>query len=123
MRKCHFCHGEIGDAAILCPHCRKDTIADRTTLPSEPTTTTTKTCPFCAEEIQAAAIVCKHCGRDLTPAAPLPRPKPRVGAIVLGVVGLLAIIVWILSSAAEQQRSARPPQPIAAAAAAAGDDS
>jgi hypothetical protein len=29
MRKCHHCHGDIGDAAIVCPHCRRETIPGR----------------------------------------------------------------------------------------------
>jgi hypothetical protein len=107
MRKCHFCHGDIDDAAILCPHCGKNTIAGRVATPSEPATApTTRTCPFCAEDIQHAAIVCKHCGRDLPaavakglPSTPQTRSTPRstvVGIIVAVVLVGGAIALFLI---------------------------
>jgi hypothetical protein len=84
MRKCHFCHEAIPDAAVVCAHCGRDLIPGRHTSPpmvTPPTSApppTLKMCPFCAEEIQAAAIKCKHCGSLLdqpaASAAPARRP-------------------------------------------------
>lgn len=33
MRKCRFCHEDIPDAAAVCPHCGRDLIPGRTTVP------------------------------------------------------------------------------------------
>jgi hypothetical protein len=34
MRKCPFCHGDIGDAAIVCPHCRRATLPGPSSEPA-----------------------------------------------------------------------------------------
>jgi hypothetical protein len=112
MRKCHFCHGDIGDAAIVCQHCRKDTIAGRTRAPL--VAPSTKTCPFCAEEIQTAASVCKHCGRDLAPVVAREVKSSHAGRNVLVVLGVACLVVLFI--AIMSQSSPEPTAPSQAAA-------
>lgn len=57
-----------------------------------------KPCPFCAELINAAAIKCKHCGSDLRPGASTheARQQPASGALTVGRLAFLAVVVWML---------------------------
>jgi hypothetical protein len=102
MRKCHFCHGDVGDAAILCPHCRKNAIAGRASTPlpmdapaAVAVASTTKACPFCAAEIRDGAIVCIHCRQRL----PRPSVAPWRVALQCGLGFAALVIVAKLYSA------------------------
>src|ERR1700724_520553 len=102
MRKCHFCQGNIGDAAIVCPHCRKDTIAGHTTAPLQ---IEIEAAPVPTVSIRAAAPVprrttdryCQHCGAIGMPVTRVKGSFLLESLLWLGLlIGGLIVSWWLL---------------------------
>jgi hypothetical protein len=56
-----------------------------------------KACPFCAEQIQDAAVVCKHCNRTIAPPTTPPAGgSPRSGAVVGGLILVVAVMFGVV---------------------------
>ena len=120
MRKCRFCHHEIEDAAVVCPHCPQDL--------------------FPARPPEHATPVVRTVSADLTPAAVAHSSNARVTVVdiempfgsmvtfmvkwalaaipaflILGVLGALLIAVLAALGAAFGDTLDRPPGDVVAA--------
>jgi outer membrane protein assembly factor BamB len=81
---------------ISCPHCGQTHPPDLRFCPNTGAPMTeAQTCPHCGEKVEANWEVCAYCGRSLKRKPGLPSLKPKYWVFILGLVGIIAFIVFI----------------------------